>query len=93
MDTEEKLMALLEILPDESDETIDKIYDLVFAKGKQFLYDNPMSRSKKKNSKFNTNVEMYLSIRKPMPKASGPFKKKNKKRFDWRKEINNEDQL
>jgi len=34
MDTEEKLMALLEILPDESDETIDKIYDLVFAKGK-----------------------------------------------------------
>jgi len=52
-----------------------------------------MSRSKKKNSKFNTNVEMYLSIRKPMPKASGPFKEKNKKRFDWRKEINNEDQL
>ena len=52
-----------------------------------------MSRSKKKNSKFDTNVEMYLSIRKPMPKPSSPFKEKNKKRFDWRKEIYNDDQV
>mgnify|MGYP003595884586 CR=1 FL=1 len=51
-----------------------------------------MSRSKKKNSKFNDSVEIYLGIRKPMPKPSRPFKEKGKEKFDWRKALNDRDE-
>lgn len=46
-----------------------------------------MKKYKKEGSK---QIDLMKMIRKEMPRPSAPFKEKNKKRFDWRKVLNDE---